>query len=75
MLSKCSGFVTNSGQVDLFFLNHREKIFIKNYNGGFEVIIPDPIVMDAGMYRCGVRRLPYTFEDVEVTVSGEILFL
>lgn len=69
--SGCVPFVNDRGQVAPLY---QGRIFINNYYGEFEVIFTDMSVMDAGMYRCGFRGLPYIYESVEVTVSGEILF-
>lgn len=66
---ECFRFVNNRGQVASLY---KGRIFIRNNNGEFQVIITDLSVMDAGTYRCGVRMYPYTYEDVEVTVSGKI---
>ncbi|XDV49055.1 hypothetical protein PO909_018379 [Leuciscus waleckii] len=65
--SECFPFVSNRGYVAPLY---RGRIFINNYNGGFEVKITDLSVMDAGIYICGFRGYPGIYERVEVTVSG-----
>lgn len=63
---KCLDFVTNREQVAA---KYRGRIFSTNYNGQFEVIIIDLSVMDAGVYGCGFRGYPDTYEYVEVAAS------
>lgn len=73
--SECLFLVNNRGYVAPLY---RGRIVINNYSGGFDVIITDLSVMDAGIYLCGVRVDPDTYkhvERVELTVSGEIFFL
>ncbi len=67
--SKCLPFVNNRGQAATMY---QGRIFITNYNGVFEVIIKDLSVMDAGMYGCGFRGFPATYEYDKITFSGKI---
>ncbi|XP_058641735.1 uncharacterized protein LOC131546275 isoform X2 [Onychostoma macrolepis] len=64
--SKCQQFVNNGGQVATMY---QGRIFITDYNGVFKVIIIGLSVMDAGVYGCGFRGLPATYEYVKITVS------
>lgn len=67
--SVCVPFVNSRGQVASLY---KGRISIsKNYRH-FQVRITDLSVMDAGIYGCAVKRYPYSYQVVEVTVSGKI---
>lgn len=64
--SECIIFVNNRGYASNLY---RGRIFITNYDGIFQVRMTKLSIQDAGRYRCGVRGIPVTYEDVQVTVS------
>lgn len=66
--SGCFPFVNNRGQAASLY---RGRIFITNSDEEFVVKITNLSIMDAGRYRCGVRGVPATYQDVQVAVSGK----